>query len=223
MTGSELAAALLEKLRTMLPETEVHAAFSGSMTRKPEKPVLCIGLLSETRAEDGGSAKLGVWLYTPPSAVPGDLFAAVCAALQEIPCTVRSVTRGETKYDGTAGCLVTPCTILAVTAAAENRTAVAINGVGYWADSVSVSTEMQTKRYGSVGEEKPHTVVNGAKTYRVTLAGFTGGTELLGLESFVTETAGVRYAPCAWKRIEPDRLVLEAGGAENVTEGGDNA
>lgn len=223
MTGSELAAALLEKLRAALPEIEVRAAYSGHVTRKPAKPVLCIGLLHEERADGAGSAKLGVWLYTPPENAPADLFAAVCAALQAIPCTVRSVTRGEAKYDGAVGCVVTPCTIQAVTtAAAENRTAVKINGMEFAADGVSVSLETQTKRYGSVGEEKPHTVVNGEKTYRVTLTGFTGGAELLGLESFALETGGVRYAPCAWRRIEPNRLVLEAGGAENITESGEN-
>ena len=143
--------------------------------------------------------------------------------MQAIPCTVRSVTRGEAKYDGAVGCVVTPCTIQAVTtAAAESRTAVKINGMEFAADGVSVSLETQTKRYGSVGEEKPHTVVNGEKMYRVTLTGFTGGTELLGLESFALETGGVRYAPCAWRRIEPNRLVLEAGGAENITESGEN-
>ena len=222
MTGEALAAALREKLGDALPEIEVRAAYAGKMERKPAKPVLCIGLLSEERTDGAGSAKLGVWLYTPPETAPANLFSAVCAALQAIPCTVRSVTRGEPKYDGALGCVVTPCTILAAVSMEEkSRTAVKLNGVPYTADIVSVSVETQAKRYGSVGEDVPHTVVSGAKLYRVALVGLDGGEDVLGLENFTLEAAGVRYAPCAWRKIERDRLVLEAGGAETITESGE--
>lgn len=142
MTGSELAAALLERLREALPQAEVRAAYDGDFSRRPARPIVCVGLLSEAVTGGAGSAKLGVWLYTAAGDSAAPLFAAVCATLSALPCTVRSVARGETRYDGALRCTVEA----AVNAAAENRVAVEIGGTVCTADSVSVETE--TKRCG---------------------------------------------------------------------------
>nr|DAP81680.1 MAG TPA: hypothetical protein [Caudoviricetes sp.] len=171
-----------------------------------------------------GSAKLGVWLYTAAGDSAAPLFAAVCAALSALPCTVRSVARGETRYDGALRCTVTPCTVeAAVNAAAENRVAVEIGGTACTADSVSVETETKTLRFGSVGEERPHTLAAGETVYRLTVAGLAAPEAVFALESFAVCAAGVRYAPCAWKRRGAGKAVIEAGGmqpAEAETEAG---
>ena len=100
MTGSELAAALLERLREALPQAEVRAAYDGDFSRRPARPIVCVGLLSEAVTGGAGSAKLGVWLYTAAGDSAAPLFAAVCAALSALPCTVRSVARGgESLWD----------------------------------------------------------------------------------------------------------------------------
>ena len=79
--------------------------------------------------DGAGSVKLGVWLYTAERRSAVDLFEAVCTALAAIPCTVRSVARGEMQYDGALRCMVTPCTVEASSnAAAENRVALEIGG-----------------------------------------------------------------------------------------------
>lgn len=215
MTGSELAAAFLERLREAMPQAEVRAAYDGVFSRRPARPVVCVGLLSEAVTDGEGSAKLGVWLYTAAGDSAAALFAAVCAALSALPCTVRSVARGETKYDGALRCTVTPCTVeAAVNAAAENRVAVEIGGAACTADSVSVETETKTLRFGSVGEERPHTLAAGETVYRLTVAGLAAPEAVFALESFAVCAAGVRYAPCAWKRRGAGKAVIEAGGMQ---------
>lgn len=64
MTGSEIASALTERLRTALPQADVRMAYDGDFSRKPARPVVCVGLLREAVTDGAGSAKLGVWLYT---------------------------------------------------------------------------------------------------------------------------------------------------------------
>lgn len=217
MTGNELAEALILRLREALPEIEVRAAYTGEMMRRPGQAVLCIGLLREAQAESVGSVKLGVWLYTPARQTAVDIFAAVCNALEAIPCTVRSVTREEAKYDGTVRCMVTPCTIEAtVSAAAENRVEIRLGEIDCTADGVSVCSETQAVRYGSVGEEKPHTVVAGNTTYRVTISGLDAPPAVLELENFAADISGVRYAPCVWRSIRADQVIFEAGGVERL-------
>ena len=94
MTGSEIASALTERLRTALPQADVRMAYDGDFSRKPARPVVCVGLLREAVTDGAGSVKLGVWLYTAERRSAVDLFEAVCTALAAIPCTVRSVARG---------------------------------------------------------------------------------------------------------------------------------
>ena len=163
---------------------EVRAAYDGDFSRRPARPIVCVGLLSEAVTGGAGSAKLGVWLYTAAGDSAAPLFAAVCAALSALPCTVRSVARGETRYDGALRCTVTPCTVeAAVNAAAENRVAVEIGGTVCTADSVSVETETKTLRFGSVGEERPHTLAAGETVYRLTVAGLAAPEAVFALES----------------------------------------
>ena len=61
MTGSELAAALLERLREALPQAEVRAAYDGAFFRRPARPIVCVGLLSEAVTGGAGSAERRGW------------------------------------------------------------------------------------------------------------------------------------------------------------------
>lgn len=219
MTGSEIASALTERLRTALPQADVRMVYDGDFSRKPARPVVCVGLLREAVTDGAGSVKLVVWLYTAERRSAVDLFEAVCTALAAIPCTVRSVARGEMQYDGALRCMVTPCTVEASSnAAAENRVALEIGGAACTADSVSVERETKTLRFGSVGEEAPHTVADGPTVYRLTITGLAAPETVVSLAGFAVCVSGVRYAPCVWKKLGADRVELEAGGAQAEAE-----
>lgn len=114
MTGSELVTMWVEKLEEKLPAAEVQEEFSGHMLRKPEKPVVSVGILQEECAEGVCEVKLGIRLYTMEAGAAAELMTAIFGTVSALPCSLRSIVRGETKYDSTLGCLVTPCTVLAV-------------------------------------------------------------------------------------------------------------
>ncbi len=221
MTGREIAQALTERLKTELPQAEVRAAYGGQFARRPEQPVVCIDLQREALSDGAASARLGVWLYAPAMETAGDLFAAVCAALRGIACTVRSVVRGETQYDRALQCMVTACTVeVSSNATAENRLALTIGGYDCTADGVTVESETKTLRFGSVGEEKPHTVATGDTVYRLTVDGLAAPEAVFAADGFAVAVSGRMYAPCAWKKIAGNRAVIEAGGAETETREG---
>lgn len=115
MTGNELVTLLLEALAAALPQAEVCGEFTGQMHRKPEKPVVSVGMLQEERAEGVTEVKLGIRLYTAEAKAAAGLMEKILAAAMALPCSVRSIVRGEAKQDGTLGCLMTPCTVQAVT------------------------------------------------------------------------------------------------------------
>ena len=114
---------------------------------------------------------------------------------------------------------VTPCTVEASSnAAAENRVALEIGGAACTADGVSVERETKTLRFGSVGEEAPHTVADGPTVYRLTITGLAAPETVVSLAGFAVCVSGVRYAPCVWKKLGADRVELEAGGAQAEAE-----
>ena len=80
MTGSEIASALTERLRAALPQADVRTAYDGNFSRKPARPVVCVGLLREAVTDGAGSVKLGVWLYTAER-------RARCAAWRAARCS----------------------------------------------------------------------------------------------------------------------------------------
>lgn len=222
MTGYEIARALTDRLKTALPQAQVREAYSGTFARRPECPVICIEVQRETVTDGAVRTKLGVWLYTPAKETAVDLFAAVCAALRGISCTVRSVVRDETRYDSALQCMVTTCTVeVASTVAAENRVALTIGGQACTADSVTVESEAKTLRLGSVGEEKPHAVVVGDTVYQLTVEGLAAPETVFAADNFAVSVSGRWYAPCSWKKIGGSRAVIEAGGTG--TEGQEGA
>ena len=78
----ETPGSLGERLREALPQAEVSAVYDGAFFRRPARPIVCVGLLSETMTDGAGSAKLGVWLYTAAGDSAAPLFAAVVYGAQ---------------------------------------------------------------------------------------------------------------------------------------------
>ena len=203
MTGTELSAALAEKLKVLLPDCAVRPAFTGTLQRLPQRAAVTV---------------LGVQLYARERDDHARLFDAVCAAVSSLPCALRSVKRSETTYSAALSCLVTLCTVQAATGAADNaRAAVMIGDKVFTADAVKISHEAKVKRYYAIGEENPYAAVAGKAVYTIVLHGFSGGEEALPGE-FTLQTGGARYTHCVLKAASENKLVIEAGACEKITQ-----
>lgn len=148
MTGTELSAALAEKLKVLLPDCAVRPAFTGTLQRLPQRAAVTVGVMQEENADGVFETVLGVQLYARERDDHARLFDAVCAAVSSLPCALRSVKRSETTYSAALSCLVTLCTVQAATGAADNaRAAVVIGDKVFTADAVKISHEAKVKRY----------------------------------------------------------------------------
>ena len=202
MTGTELSAALAEKLKVLLPDCAVRPAFTGTLQRLPQRTAVTVGVMQEENADGVFETVLGVQLYARERDDHARLFDAVCAAVSSLPCALRSVKRSETTYSAALSCLVTLCTVQAATGAA---------------DAVKVSHEAKVKRYYAIGEENPYAAVAGKAVYTIVLHGFSGGEEALPGE-FTLQTGGARYTHCVLKAASENKLVIEAGACEKITQ-----
>lgn len=194
MTGTELSAALAEKLKALLPDCAVRPAFTGTLQRLPQRAAVTVGVMQEENADGVFETVLGVQLYARERDDHARLFDAVCAAVSSLPCALRSVKRSETTYSAALSCLVTLCTVQAATGAADNaRAAVVIGDKVFTADAVKISHEAKVKRYYAIGEEA--------------LPG-----------EFTLQTGGARYTHCVLKAASENKLVIEAGACEKITQ-----
>ena len=98
MTGTELSAALAEKLKVLLPDCAVRPAFTGTLQRLPQRAAVTVGVMQEENADGVFETVLGVQLYARERDDHARLFDAVCAAVSSLPCALRSVKRSETTY-----------------------------------------------------------------------------------------------------------------------------
>ncbi len=218
MTGTELSAALAEKLKVLLPDCAVRPAFTGTLQRLPQRAAVTVGVMQEENADGVFETVLGVQLYARERDDHARLFDAVCAAVSSLPCALRSVKRSETTYSAALSCLVTLCTVQAATGAADNaRAAVVIGDKVFTADAVKISHEAKVKRYYAIGEENPYAAVAGKAVYTIVLHGFSGGEEALPGE-FTLQTGGARYTHCVLKAASENKLVIEAGACEKITQ-----
>lgn len=200
MTGTELSAALAEKLKALLPDCAVRPAFTGTLQRLPQRAAVTVGVMQEENADGVFETVLGVQLYARERDDHARLFDAVCAAVSSLPCALRSVKRSETTYS------------------ADNaRAAVVIGDKVFTADAVKISHEAKVKRYYAIGEENPYAAVAGKAVYTVVLHGFSGGEEALPGE-FTLQTGGARYTHCVLKAASENKLVIEAGACEKITQ-----
>ena len=117
MTGTELSAALAEKLKVLLPDCAVRPAFTGTLQRLPQRAAVTVGVMQEENVDGVFETVLGVQLYARERDDHARLFDAVCAAVSSLPCALRSVKRSETTYSAALSCLVTLCTVQAATGA----------------------------------------------------------------------------------------------------------
>ena len=139
MTGTELSAALAEKLKALLPDCAVRPAFTGTLQRLPQRAAVTVGVMQEENADGVFETVLGVQLYARERNDHARLFDAVCAAVSSLPCALRSVKRSETTYSAALSCLVTLCTVQAATGAADKaRAAVVIGDRVFTADAVKI-------------------------------------------------------------------------------------
>lgn len=218
MTGTELSAALAEKLKVLLPDCAVRPAFTGTLQRLPQRAAVTVGVMQEENADGVFETVLGVQLYARERDDHARLFDAVCAAVSSLPCALRSVKRSETTYSAALSCLVTLCTVQAATGAADNaRAAVMIGDKVFTADAVKISHEAKVKRYYAIGEENPYAAVAGKAVYTIVLHGFSGGEEALPGE-FTLQTGGARCTHCVLKAASENKLVIEAGACEKITQ-----
>ena len=202
MTGTELSAALAEKLKVLLPDCAVRPAFTGTLQRLPQRAAVTVGVMQEENADGVFETVLGVQLYARERDDHARLFDAVCAAVSSLPCALRSVKRSETTYSAALSCLVTLCTVQAATGAADNaRAAVVIGDKVFTADAVKISHEAKVKRYYAIGEENPYAAVAGKAVYTIVL-----------------QTGGARYTHCVLKAASENKLVIEAGACEKITQ-----
>lgn len=51
MTGTELSAALAEKLKVLLPDCAVRPAFTGALQRLPQRAAVTVGVMQEENAD----------------------------------------------------------------------------------------------------------------------------------------------------------------------------
>lgn len=159
MTGTELSAALAEKLKVLLPDCAVRPAFTGTLQRLPQRAAVTVGVMQEENANGVFETVLGVQLYARERDDHARLFDAVCAAVSSLPCALRSVKRSETTYSAVASKAV----------------------------------------------------------YTIVLHGFSGGEEALPGE-FTLQTGGARYTHCVLKAASENKLVIEAGACEKITQ-----
>ena len=131
MTGTELSAALAEKLKALLPDCAVRPAFTGTLQRLPQRAAVTVGVMQEENADGVFETVLGVQLYARERDDHARLFDAVCVAVSSLPCALRSVKRSETTYSAALSCLVTLCTVQAATGAADNARAAVAGKVVY--------------------------------------------------------------------------------------------
>lgn len=214
MTGAQIVQALIAALRAAAPEYAVREAFLGDAARRPLAPELTVGLLGETEEGGARSAKIGVWLYRPARCEVVELLPLVQGAAQAAGCAVQVLALGETSFDRTLGCLVCRCTL---TVALDGVSFAYINGAAHRIADYTVSMEEKERSYGAVGEEIPPYTVR-TRTYTVALSGVQNSMALLVLENFAVSVGGVRYAPCAWKRISGNTLTFTAPYGEAVTQ-----
>lgn len=173
MTGTELSAALAEKLKALLPDCAVRPAFTGTLQRLPQRAAVTVGVMQEENADGVFETVLGVQLYARERNDHARLFDAVCAAVSSLPCALRSVKRSETTYSAALSCLVTLCTVQAATGAADKaRAAVVIGDRVFTADAVKISHEAKVKRYYAIGEENPYAAVAAKRCTRLCCTGF---------------------------------------------------
>lgn len=196
----------------------VRLAFTGTLQRLPQRAAVTVGVMQEENADGVFETVLGVQLYARERDDHARLFDAVCAAVSSLPCALRSVKRSETTYSAALSCLVTLCTVQAATGAADNaRAAVVIGDKVFTADAVKISHEAKVKRYYAIGEENPYAAVAGKAVYTIVLHGFSGGEEALPGE-FTLQTGGARYTHCVLKAASENKLVIEAGACEKITQ-----
>ena len=62
MTGTELSAALAEKLKVLLPDCAVRPAFTGTLQRLPQRAAVTVGVMQEENADGVFETVLGVQL-----------------------------------------------------------------------------------------------------------------------------------------------------------------
>lgn len=60
MTGTELSAALAEKLKALLPDCAVRPAFTGTLQRLPQRAAVTVGVMQEENADGVFETVLGV-------------------------------------------------------------------------------------------------------------------------------------------------------------------
>ena len=77
MTGTELSAALAEKLKALLPDCAVRPAFTGTLQRLPQPAAVPVGVMQEENADGLIETVLGVQLYALGRKDPPRLFDAV--------------------------------------------------------------------------------------------------------------------------------------------------
>lgn len=174
MTGTELSAALAEKLKVLLPDCAVRPAFTGTLQRLPQRAAVTVGVMQEENADGVFETVLGVQLYARERDDHARLFDAV-------------------------------------------RAAVVIGDKVFTADAVKISHEAKVKRYYAIGEENPYAAVAGKAVYTIVLQGFSGGEEVLPGE-FTLQTGGARYTHCVLKAASENKLVIEAGACEKITQ-----
>ena len=68
MTGTELSAALAEKLKVLLPDCAVRPAFTGTLQRLPQRAAVTVGVMQEENANGVFETVLGCLLYTSDAA-----------------------------------------------------------------------------------------------------------------------------------------------------------
>ena len=88
MTGTELSAALAEKLKMLLPDCAVRPAFTGTLQRLPQRAAVTVGVMQEENADGVFETVLGVQLYARERDDHARLFDAVCAAVSSLPSTI---------------------------------------------------------------------------------------------------------------------------------------
>ena len=59
MTGTELSAALAEKLKVLLPGCAVRPAFTGTLQRLPQRAAVTVGVMQEENADGVFETVLG--------------------------------------------------------------------------------------------------------------------------------------------------------------------
>ena len=69
MTGTELSAALAEKLKALLPDCAVRPAFTGTLQRLPQRAAVTVGVMQEENADGARRAAVCARKERPRAAV----------------------------------------------------------------------------------------------------------------------------------------------------------